>query len=37
MLLPAFILVVFPAMIDLFGKPASLRQRAPRGATLPAR
>ncbi|MDO9712175.1 efflux RND transporter permease subunit [Paracraurococcus lichenis] len=36
-LLPAFILVVFPAMIDLFGKPASLRRRAPRGATVGAR
>jgi heavy metal efflux system protein len=31
-LLPIFILVVFPAMIDLFGKPASLRRREPRGA-----
>jgi cobalt-zinc-cadmium resistance protein CzcA len=31
-LLPVFILVVFPAMIDLFGRPASLRREVPRGA-----
>jgi cobalt-zinc-cadmium resistance protein CzcA len=35
-LLPVFILVVFPAMIDLFGKPAALRRPVPRGATMPA-
>ena len=28
-LLPLFILVVFPAMIDLFGRPAALRREAP--------
>ncbi|TCZ57262.1 efflux RND transporter permease subunit [Roseicella aquatilis] len=37
-LLPVFILVVFPAMIDLFGKPAAVRrQEAPRGAGVAVR
>jgi cobalt-zinc-cadmium resistance protein CzcA len=30
-LLPVFILVVFPAMIDLFGRPAAARAAVPRG------
>jgi cobalt-zinc-cadmium resistance protein CzcA len=36
-LLPIFILVVFPAMIDLFGKHATRRRRAPKGATAGSR